>query len=261
VTQKKHTPNIAVFPATGEEYDKALYLSRQLRIPLVDHQTEEFDFLLICSVQGLAVVPTGKKSPGPVAVDFVSPTMEYRRKHGGGRRQPMARAIGLKGDNQPTVIDATAGLGRDAYILAHLGCYVQMIERSPIVGVLLQDGLQRAKQYSEPARIILHRLKLTVGDSRMILENLADTDRPAVIYLDPMYPHRTKNSLVKKEMRILRALTGDDQDAPSLLEAAMACAYNRVVVKRPRLAAAIKGRPPSTVITSKNSRYDIYLIQ
>ena len=261
MTQKKHPPNIAVFPVTGAEYDKALHLSRQLRIPLVDHQAEEFDFLLFCTVQGLSVVATGKQSPGPVTVDFVSPTMEYRRKHGGGRRQPMARAVGLKSGNQPTVIDATAGLGRDAYILAHLGCYVQMIERSPIVGVLLQDGLQRANQYSEATRIILHRLKLTVGDSRTILGNLADTDRPEVIYLDPMYPHRTKNSLVKKEMRILRALTGDDQDAPGLLEAAMACARNRVVVKRPRLAAAIGGKPPSTAITSKNSRYDIYLIR
>jgi 16S rRNA (guanine1516-N2)-methyltransferase len=75
-----------------------------------------------------------------------------------------------------------------------------------------------------------------------------------------MYPHRTKSSLVKKEMRILRALAGDDQDAPSLLETALACARNRVVVKRPRLATAIKGMPPTTVITSKKNRYDIYLI-
>ena len=229
-------------------------------MPLVTQQTETFDLLLLCTAQGLAVVGTGPKSPGPVTVDFASPAMEYRRQHGGGRRQPMARAVGLKGANQPTVIDATAGLGRDAYVLAHLGCYVQMIERCPVVGVLLEDGLQRAKQHPGPAEIIRHRLTLTVGDSRTILQNLSDKDRPEVIYLDPMYPHRTKSSLVKKEMRILRALAGDDQDAPNLLEAALACARNRVVVKRPRLAAAIKGIAPSTVITGKNSRYDVYLI-
>ena len=261
MTQKKHTPTIAVFPVTGEEYDKALHLSRRLRIPLVtEQQTETFDLLLLCTAQGLAVVGTGPESPGPVMIDFASPTMEYRRRHGGGRRQPMARAVGLKGENQPTVIDATGGLGRDAYVLAHLGCYVQMIERCPIVGVLLEDGLQRAKQHPGPAEIIRHRLTLTVGDSRTILQNLPEKDRPQVIYLDPMYPHRTKSSLVKKEMRILRALAGDDQDAPSLLEASLGCARNRVVVKRPRLAEAIKGIAPSTVITGKKSRYDVYLI-
>jgi len=260
VTHKKLTPSIAVFPATGEEYDRAIDLSRRLQIPLVESKTGEYDLLLLCTAQGLAVIQTGKKKPGPVMVDLVSPTMEYRRRHGGGRRQSMARAVGLKGANQPTVIDATAGLGRDAYVLAHLGCYVQMIERCPVVGVLLEDGLQRAKQHPGPAEIIRHRLTLTIGDSKTILQNMPAKERPEVIYLDPMYPHRTKSSLVKKEMRILRALAGDDQDAPGLLEASLACARNRVVVKRPRLAAAIKGITPSTVITGKNSRYDVYLI-
>jgi 16S rRNA (guanine1516-N2)-methyltransferase len=260
VIDKKLTPSIAVLPATEEEYDKALQLSRRLRIPLAEGKTDKYDLLLLCSAQGLAIIQTGNKNPGPVMVDLVSPTMEYRRRHGGGRSQPMARAIGLKGDQQPTIIDATAGLGRDAFILAHLGCYVHIIERSQVIGVLLEDGLQRARKSPEAAVIISQRLKLTIGDSRDILHNIKAAERPDVIYLDPMYPHRTKSSLVKKEMRILRALAGDDQDAPSLLETALACARNRVVVKRPRLAAAIKGMPPTTVITSKNSRYDIYLI-
>jgi 16S rRNA (guanine1516-N2)-methyltransferase len=261
VNQKKCTQAIAVLPATKEEYDKAIDLSRRLQIPLVEDKTEEFDLLLLCSAQGLAIIQTGKKKPGPVMADLVSPTMEYRRRHGGGRSQPMAKAVGLKGNRQPTVIDATAGLGRDAFILAHLGCYVHMIERSPVIGALLEDGLQRALQSPDAAVIIRQRLQLTIGDSIEILQNIQIGDRPDVIYLDPMYPHRTKSSLVKKEMRILRALAGEDLDAPGLLEAALACTQDRVVVKRPRLAAAIKGIPPTTVITSKNSRYDIYLIQ
>jgi 16S rRNA (guanine1516-N2)-methyltransferase len=239
----------------------ATELSRRLQIPLAEGKTKEYDFLLLCSDQGLALIQNGKNKPGPVMVDLVSPTMEYRRRYGGGRSQPMARAIGLTGGKQPNVIDATAGLGRDAFILAHLGCYVHMIERSPIIGILLEDGLQRALQHPEAAAIIRQRLKLTVGDSREILHSIRVDDQPDVIYLDPMYPHRNKSSLVKKEMRILRFLAGDDQDAPTLLEAALACARSRVVVKRPRLAASIEGIPPTTVITSKNSRYDIYLIQ
>jgi 16S rRNA (guanine1516-N2)-methyltransferase len=92
------------------------------------------------------------------------------------------------------------------------------------------------------------------------MKRILDHERPEVIYLDPMYPHRTKSSLVKKEMRILRVLAGDDQDAAGLLVAALACARKRVVVKRPRLAPRIEGQTPSTEITSKNSRYDVYLI-
>jgi 16S rRNA (guanine1516-N2)-methyltransferase len=261
VTQEKQTKSVAIFPATAEDYEMATELSRRLQIPLAEGKTDEFDLLLICSVHGLAIMQTGEKKPGPVMVDLVSPTMEYRRRYGGGRGQPMAKAIGLKNGRQPTVIDATAGLGRDAFILAHLGCYVHMIERSPIIGMLLEDGLQRALQNPEAAAIIRQRLTLTVGDSREILANIQMNDQPDVVYMDPMYPHRTKSSLVKKEMRILRILAGDDQDAPSLLEAALACARNRVVVKRPRLAASIEGIPPTAVITSKNSRYDIYLVQ
>ena len=261
MNQKKQKHSIAVLPATAEEYDKAADLSRRLHIPMAQGENDDFDLLLLCSAAGLAVMQTGKKKPGPVAVDLISPTMEYRRRHGGGRSQPMARAVGLKGNRQPTVIDATAGLGRDAFILAHLGCTVHMIERAPVIGTLLEDGLQRALQSPEAAEIIQERLKLTIGDSITILQNIEISARPDVIYLDPMYPHRTKSSLVKKEMRILRALAGDDLDAPGLLEAALACTRDRVVIKRPRLAVSIEGIPPTTVITSKNSRYDIYLIQ
>jgi 16S rRNA (guanine1516-N2)-methyltransferase len=260
VKQKNNTSSIAVYPATPEEYDRAIKLSRQLGLPLVESKTTEIDLLLLVSSTGLAVLQTGSSSPGPVTVDLVSGTMEYRRRHGGGRRQPMARAVGLKGGKQPTLIDATAGLGRDGYILASLGCYVHMIERSPIIGVLLEDGLQRAMQYPESAEIINQRIQLTIADSRDVMKRILDHERPEVIYLDPMYPHRTKSSLVKKEMRILRVLAGDDQDAAGLLVAALACARKRVVVKRPRLAPRIEGQTPSTEITSKNSRYDVYLI-
>ncbi|MDP2105284.1 MAG: class I SAM-dependent methyltransferase, partial [Desulfobulbaceae bacterium] len=85
--------------------------------------------------------------------------------------------------------------------------------------------------------------------------------RPEVVYLDPMYPHRTKSALVKKEMRILRLLVGDDPDAPKLLAAALACARERVVVKRPIKAEPITGPTPSMAIIGKTGRFDVYLIR
>ncbi len=40
--------------------------------------------------------------------------MAHRRKFGGGRGEAVAKAVGIKGDYLPDVVDATAGLGRDA---------------------------------------------------------------------------------------------------------------------------------------------------
>ena len=73
-----------------------------------------------------------------------------------------------------------------------------------------------------------------------------------------MFPHRDKSALVKKEMRLFRPLAGDDDDAPDLLEAALALATHRVVVKRPRKAPAIAGKPPAYHLEGNSSRFDIY---
>ena len=88
-----------------------------------------------------------------------------------------------------------------------------------------------------------------------------ENEAPQVIYLDPMFPHRDKSAQVKKEMRLFRPLAGDDDDAPALLDAALALATHRVVVKRPRKAPAIAGKPPSYTLEGKSSRFDIYTIK
>ena len=252
--------SIAVCPSEADQYDNAMGLSRKLSIPLMPCETEEFEFLLQCSANGLAIKQTGKDALGPIIVSFTSRAMTYRVKHGGGRSQALARAVGLKKGRQPTVIDATAGLGRDGYILAFLGCHVHMLERSPILAVLLEDALYRAEQSEQAAEIIKNRLLFTHIDSKMYLEKLRQEEYPDVIYLDPMYPERSKSSLVKKEMRILRELAGDDQDAAELFTIAIGCVQNRVVVKRPRLAPPLGSIKPSHQITGKTSRFDIYLI-
>jgi len=257
--QENKSLSIAVCPSAAALYDKASSLCRKLSIPLVQGETEEYEFLLIYSAEGLALKQTGKKSPGLIRVNFTSPTMTYRLKHGGGRSQALARAVGLKKGWEPTVIDATAGLGRDGFILAYLGCHVHMLERSQILAVLLEDGLQRAEQSEQIAAIIKKRLLFNQTDSKIFLQKLEQENYPDVIYLDPMYPERTKSSLVKKEMRILRKLAGEDQDAAGLLSIALDCARNRVVVKRPRQAQTLTSMKPSHQITGKTSRFDVYL--
>ncbi len=201
---------------------------------------------------------TGPDAPGPIRVDFVGGAMGHRRRMGVGRRQPLARAVGMKSDHRPRIWDLTAGLGRDAFVLALLGCRVTMMERSAIVGTLLADGLHRASTVAELAPVV-QRLELYQADA---LEILQDTNSPApeVIYLDPMYPERDKTALVKKEMRVLRAVVGDDDNAPALLAAALARASRRVVVKRPRRAPSIAGPRPSHSLPGKTTRFDVYLI-
>jgi len=260
VIHGNNTLAIAVQAATADQYDRANALAANLGIPLLQKDTKEFQYLLICSADSIALKQTDKNGPGPIMVNFTGPTMEYRLKHGGGRSQALARAIGLKKGRQPSVIDATAGLGRDGFIMAHLGCHVHMLERSPILAAMLEDGLQRAKQAAAQTAEIAGRIRLTHADSNEFLQKLKLQDWPDVIYLDPMFPERTKSSLVKKEMRILRGLAGDDQDAGKLLDIALHCARNRVVVKRPRLAPTLDDTVPSHAITGKTSRFDVYLV-
>jgi 16S rRNA (guanine1516-N2)-methyltransferase len=156
------------------------------------------------------------------------------------------------------VLDITAGLGRDGFILANLGCRVHMVERSAIVAALLADGIERAKKDPTLAGIMA-RISLIVGDSLDILRTWQG-EKPEVINIDPMYPHRGKSALVKKEMRLVRLLVGDDTDSDALLLTALAVASRRVVVKRPRLAPALTGPEPNFTISGKNSRFDVYLV-
>jgi 16S rRNA (guanine1516-N2)-methyltransferase len=193
-------------------------------------------------------------------VDFTIGSLDYRRRNGGGRKQALAKAIGLKKAANPTVVDATAGLGRDAFILASLGCKVHMLERSPVVAALLSESLEHAKNNTDIAPII-ERLKLTHEDAKNYLYKLCLIENIDVIYLDPMYPHRKKSALVKQEMRLLRTIVGEDVDAAALLQAALESRCKRIVVKRPKVATHLNDHKPSFCIESKNTRYDVYLKQ
>ncbi len=194
-----------------------------------------------------------------VRVDFLAAEVAYRRLHGGGRSQMIAKAVGLRPKVFPRVLDATAGLGGDAFVLASLGCAVQMIERVPAVRAMLEDGLHRARQDASVAEV-LGRMQLLEADSLTYLDGLVEEAQPDVIYLDPMFPERGKSALVKKEMRVFHRLVGSDPDADRLLEAALEKARYRVVVKRPRIAPALAGREPSHVLEGKRNRYDIYTL-
>lgn len=251
---------LGVFATGDASAARAAALAIELNLPwAADADTTGFSHGLYVGSDRLELRQFDPDGPGAVYAEFVLGRAAHRRRFGGGRHQPLARAVGLKGNTATTVIDATAGLGRDAFVLAALGCVVVLLERSPIIAALLRDGLERAAQDPEIGSWVRERLHLIEADGRHYLPTVAETGRPQTIYLDPMYPHRRKSALVKKELRVLRDLVGDDEDAPSLLAAALACARRRVVVKRPRQAPALAGPPPNLEIVAPNTRFDVYL--
>lgn len=213
-------------------------------------------FALQLGESGLQLAELGPQAPGPVRVDFVEGAVAHRRLFGGGAGQMIAKAVGIQPGVRPVVLDATAGLGRDAFVLASLGCVVTLIERQPIIAALLEDGLERARGDFDVAPIAT-QMTLCTGNAIELMGNW-EGEAPQVIYLDPMFPHRDKSALVKKEMRLFRPLVGDDMDAPALLQAALALATHRVVVKRPRKAPIVEGSKPTYALEGKSSRYDIY---
>jgi len=193
---------------------------------------------------------------GGIFVDFVTGAMAHRRRFGGGRGEAVAKAVGIKGSYLPDVVDATAGLGRDAFVLAALGCRVRMLERHPVVAALLEDGLQRGYQDAEIGPWLRERLTLIHAASAQALGEI--TPQPDVVYLDPMYPHRQKSALVKKEMRVFQSLVGPDEDADALLEPARRLAKKRIVVKRPDYAPPLAGVETQAAVVTKSHRFDIY---
>jgi 16S rRNA (guanine1516-N2)-methyltransferase len=199
----------------------------------------------------------GKGTQRGLVVDFIGGAVGFKFRRGPDRGHALVRAVGLKPGAPLAVVDATAGLGRDAFLLASLGADVTLIERSPAMHRLLAEGLARAAKANDALAEIAGRMKLVRGDSIALLPGL----RPDVVIVDPMHPPRRGGALVKQEMRQLRDLVGTDPDALALMQAALATAKKRVVLKWPLRAAALEGlRAPSHTIASNTVRYDVFVV-
>lgn len=251
-------PVVGVAPAGPLLGDRAEALARRLRLPLVTPAETFTPLLLVITPERLELRPSARGAGGPVFVDFSGGGVGHRHRFGGGPGKDLARAVGVKKGVRPSILDATAGLGGDGFLLAAHGCTVTLAERSPVVTELLRDGMKRAMEDAEIGAIVRESMTLVEGDAREVMAELSGEARPDVVYVDPMHPPRGKSALVKKEMRTIRLAVGDDLDAPALLEAALACAQKRVVVKLPRRAKDL-GRRPDFSQEGKSTRYDVYV--
>lgn len=187
---------------------------------------------------------------------FIEGPILHRLKYGKGRGQNLAKAVGFKLNKNRTIIDATAGLGYDAFILASLGANVTLIERSEKIYDLLKAAISEAKLYGGEISKIVNRMNLLFGDSKDILPNIA----PEVILIDTMYKDRKKSALVKNDMRLVREVVGSDSDHVELINVALNNASKRVVIKQPRYAETLDNiKGCSHQILGKTIRYDVYV--
>ncbi len=196
-----------------------------------------------------------------LSVDFIGGSLGHRKKYGGGKGQTIAKAIGIKqGKPIPSVLDATTGLGKDAFVFASLGCPVILVERSPIIAALVRDGIDRASLNIEFNDILNNGFTLHNMDALAYIQQIDEDNKPDVIYLDPMYPEKKKSAAVKKNMQMLQKLLGHDLDTDEVLDAALKKAKKRVVVKRPKGAPVLQiDKSPTLNYESKGTRYDVYI--
>jgi len=247
----------AVAIIAGEDRQRSEALAQHLSLPLFDAITAlpaECIAYLRYFDNKLQLFPAGAQS-GPIAVNFAGNATAHRLRSGG---ELIVKAVRGRSKEALHIVDATAGLGRDSFILAANGFRITAFEREPVISALLADGLQRALVADDTTiREIAQHISLHAADA---CEHLAtainDVD---VVYLDPMFPHSDKNALVKKDMRLFQQLfmTRDDE-AEKLLTNARTAARLRVVVKRPAKAPPLAEVEPAYTITGKAVRFDVY---
>lgn len=239
--------------------ERAAALSERLNLPKTTLGDPGCDLLLAVTEHRLelrvivgnpAIVGGNPVFADPAALDTTSPA-------GRTLDLPLLKAVGIKKGkpHRPTVIDCTAGLGEDSWLLAAHGATVMSIERQPVIAALLEDALLRAGQ-SNPE--IAGRLTLYHADAAVWLSEHGKAYNPDVVLLDPMFPAGRKTA-ERKPLRVLRMLAGDDPDADELFAAALATGAHRVVVKRPAHAPSLAGQKSAVIHKGRGHRLDVYL--
>jgi 16S rRNA (guanine1516-N2)-methyltransferase len=278
--------NVDYFSATlgagGDDEDDNIEYSHVLDV--VPFQVRGMSTYAL-GIRSLLDQETSTGAPSPYIVDFCpSPDSPIgkRSKGSSGTSDLLIKAVGPAKipNGGAKVYDLTAGFGQDSLLILENGASeVCMVERDPIVAALLQDALRRRdlqlqidiengddiERYG--IEKVPRKLTLQIGHGADIAKSLSPSDYPHVCYLDPMFPPRTKSSAVKKNMAVLHSLLGSQeaedeasiQQETELLEAALAIAQTRVVVKRPVNAPTLGDRNPSYDLRGSVNRWDVYI--
>lgn len=202
---------------------------------------------LVCRPEGLTLMGDGMELRCDLAA--MLPRVKAHRLG----QELLVKAAKVKGVAAPTAVDCTAGFGEDSFLLAAAGFAVTLFEKDQVIAALLADALERAAA-NEALAPIAARMTLVPGDSIAGLAELGFS--PDVVYLDPMFPARTKSAAVKKKFQLLHHLEAPCDDEEELLAAALATRPRKVVIKRPVKGALLAGVKPSYSVAGKAVRYD-----
>ena len=156
----------------------------------------------------------------------------------------------------PKAIDATAGMGEDAFLIAASGYDVTLHEQNPVIALLLKDAIRRAKR--QPSlKDIVNRMHVVEGDSVEILSNRLDP--VDLVYLDPMFPGRQKSGLIGKKLQLIQKMEAPCSEEDALFDAAIKAGPSKIIVKRPLKAPFLAERKPNYSLEGKAIRYDCYI--
>ncbi|MDC1435792.1 class I SAM-dependent methyltransferase [Gammaproteobacteria bacterium] len=255
------------FVFTGEvDTDYCQSIKQLTKLPSLElSEKGKFTHILNLDESGLSLqsqeLRAGETHKQPTRVDFQDASLLYR-KESFGKHQGLAKAVGLNKHKPMHVLDATAGLGRDAFILASMGCEITMIEQSPIIYSLIFDGLKRAA-YTEDLALkgILQKMSLLHAKAQDYFKEIEQGKKakPDVIYLDPMFPPRNKKANVKKDIGLLQEVLGFDEESNDLLKAAKGFAKHRIVVKRPGSKVSKGSIKPSFIVPGKTAHFEVFV--
>lgn len=236
---------------TGDYPEKVMQLSERYGFTIIESPSESY---LDYTKSGLAYVFTQGKKRKELNVNFLDSEIQQRISKKNLKSELLIKAcLMLEKHSTPlTILDATAGFGIDSFLLAASGAKVTMLERSPMMAALLEDGLERVSEYAHHFSLSLYHQDATqfliTEDNKQLFD---------VIYLDPMHPER-RSAAVNESMSVLRQHVGEDPDFIDVFNLARTRAGKRVVVKWPVKADSILPKPNFSY-RARAIRYDCYI--
>ncbi len=262
-----------------EVLERANKLADEIDCPVIEVQdSNKYEAVLYLSKQGsyLGLNQYGLGCSGDNIISAGWHSLDFLSKAGRRSDQPLLKAV--RGSKRPLgkkgiILDGTAGLGYDSWLLANFGYQVLAVERNPVLYALLRESLSIAEiDYPE----IAGRMRIENADANDILYRLIQKKKdpdmgcncpwdnwpdPDVIYLDPLFPkEKPEKRAVKKRMRLVRKVLQEEPMDLGLLQRSILVAKRRVVLKRPLKSEIIrigKGQPVSRTL-GRAVRYDVY---
>lgn len=233
----------------GGDSNLAQSLANRINVPITEKEGEHLTIMF--DSKGVSLSGYGLCYQG----DFEN--MLRRVSDGRLQHEMLVKAVKSTSDTKLTAIDATAGMGEDAFLIAAYGYDVTLHEQNPVIAVLLKDAIRRAKKHPE-LKEIASRMHLVEGDSVELLSKRVD--EVDLIYLDPMFPQRQKTGLINKKLQLIQKLEPPCSTEQDLFMAAEGAHPSKIIVKRPLKSPHLAGKKPNYMLEGKAIRYDCYVL-